>query len=426
MTTNWRPLRLQLVGIVFLVIIALLVWLSIAVYDKAFTPVSMVSLTTSSAGNELHVHADVKVRGVIVGEVRSISSTGDGAVLTLALQPDKVRLLPANVSAELLPTTLFGERYVDLVLPADPAPARLTNGSAIAEDRTGSAIELDKLLDDLLPTLEAVQPQKLSVTLTAVSQALDDRGAELGRTLAQLGDYLGKLDPQLPALDKDITNLVKVADEYDRATPDIISAFHDLTTTANTVVAQQHQLLDLYSTVTTAAGTVTDFLRDNQNTLIRLNADSRHTLALLARYSSEFPCTLQALVAFEPAVDKVLGKGTHQPGLHITAKVLPSKGPYLPGKDTPVYGDALGPHCYPIGRPFPGITLHDGTTSTPLAHDSHGNLVAQPAAAVNSASENELITELASSSVGTPAAGLPNWTSVLLGPIYRGTEVTVK
>ena len=38
----------------------------------------------------------------------------------------------------------------------------------------------------------------------------------------------------------------------------------------------------------------------------------------------------------------------------------PHAGRYLPGKDTPVYGDNLGPHCYPV--PFPGIHLNDGTT----------------------------------------------------------------
>jgi phospholipid/cholesterol/gamma-HCH transport system substrate-binding protein len=410
---NWFTVRRRLVGIVFLLVFALLVWLSIALYDKQFTQVALVTLTTGSAGNELHAHADVEARGVVVGEVRSISSTGGTAVLRLAIQPDKVHLLPANVSAELLPKTLFGERYVDLVLPAIPVAARLADGSSIAEDRSSSAIELDRVLADLLPTLSAVQPEKLSTTLTAVSQALSGRGAELGRTLAELGDYLGRLNPQLPALDRDITQLVSVANAYNQATPDILGALDDLTTTSKTVVAEQNQLATLYSTVVSSAGTITDFLQQNQDTLIRLAADSKDTLALLARYSDEFPCTLRALVNFEPAVDKVLGKGTNQPGLHITADVVPDKGKYVYPKNLPVYGDKTGPHCYPLGQPFPGVALDDGVTQGAKS-------------VVNSAAENELITELASPMVGKPPAALPNWTSMLLGPLYRGTEVTVK
>ncbi len=422
--STWFVVRRRLVGVVFLLVFALLVWLSIALYNKQFTPVSLVTLTTSTAGNELHVHAEVQARGVVVGEVRSISSDGHGAVLRLAIQPDKVHLLPANVSAELLPETLFGERYVDLVLPAQPVAARLVDGSSIGEDRSSSAIQLDKVLDDLLPTLEAVQPQKLSATLTAVSQALSGRGAELGRTLSDVGTYLGRLNPQLPALDRDITQLVQVANAYNQATPDILGALNDLTTTAKTVVSQQSRLVTLYSTVTAGAATVTDFLQANENNLIRLSADSKGTLGLLAKYSGEFPCTLQALVNFEPAMDKVLGKGTRQPGLHITADVVPARGRYTAPRNLPVYADRTGPHCYPLGRPFPGVALDDGAAQQAAGPISTGPL--STASAVNSPAENELISELASPAVGLPPAQLPGWTSVLLGPLYRGTEVTVR
>ena len=39
----------------------------------------LVNLNTDTTGNELHMHAEVKVRGVDVGEVREISTNGDGA-----------------------------------------------------------------------------------------------------------------------------------------------------------------------------------------------------------------------------------------------------------------------------------------------------------------------------------------------------------
>ncbi len=54
-----------------------------------------------------------------------------------------------------------------------------------------------------------------------------------------------------------------------------------------------------------------------------------------------------------PEIDKVLGAGSSEPGLHVRVIVVPSLGPYKAGKDTPVYGDNLGPHCYEV--PFKGI-----------------------------------------------------------------------
>ena len=76
--------------------------------------------------------SDVKIRGLIVGEVRRIATTGDGARLAAGAPARRwsARSRP-NVSARLLPKTLFGERYVDLVTPAgagrraDPAPATI-------------------------------------------------------------------------------------------------------------------------------------------------------------------------------------------------------------------------------------------------------------------------------------------------------------
>ena len=115
-----------------------------------------------------------------------------------------VSQIPANVTAEMLPTTLFGERYVDLVMPAAPAQARLTAGAVITQDHAADAVELEKVLNNLLPLLQASEPDKLSVTLTALAHGLQGHGKELGQTLVALNAYLAKYNQHLPALDNDI------------------------------------------------------------------------------------------------------------------------------------------------------------------------------------------------------------------------------
>src|SRR5215472_701602 len=152
---EWVKLRRRLVGVVFLLVFALLIWFSLALYHKQFTPVSMVTLYTDSVGNEMHLGAEVMVRGVQVGEVRSISADGTGARLELAIQPGAVPQLPANVTAVMVPTTLFGERYVDLLLPARPSVARLTAGTVIRQNHAADAVEVEKVLNNLLPLLQA-------------------------------------------------------------------------------------------------------------------------------------------------------------------------------------------------------------------------------------------------------------------------------
>lgn len=410
-----RTVRRRLAGVVFIVVPALLVWLSIAVYQKDFTHTSTVIVETDTAGSEMHLNADVKLRGVVIGQVRGITSQGRGARLTLAMQPGKLGQVPSDVTAQMLPTTLFGERYVALVPPAHGSATALEPGDTITQDRSRNAIELEQVLHNVLPLLTAVKPEKLSATLTAVSQALDGRGAKLGDTLVDLDTYLKKLNPHLPTLNRDIAELVRVTKVYSDAAPDILTALTDFTTTSSTIADKQADLAGLYGSTTRTAQDVTAFLRQNKDNIIRLSATSRPTLELLARYAPEFPCTLNALAGFVPAMDKALGKGTDEPGLHVSLVSVPSLGKYVAGRDTPSYTAGGGPNCYSV--PYIGKTVPTAATDASKA-DSLG--------LPNSPQENQLVNELLAPAAKVRPQSLPDWSSLLAGPVFRGAEVKLK
>ncbi|MDY6811832.1 MAG: MlaD family protein, partial [Actinomycetota bacterium] len=145
-------LRRRLLGLVFFIVVALFFVVTITKFNDGFTTFTNVTLKTDSTGNALPANADVKARGVIVGEVRDVEPTDDDAVsVTLGLDPDMAAQLPENTTARILPKTLFGERYVDLQVPIDDASAAtLSSGSTIYTDESGNAKELQELFDDLL------------------------------------------------------------------------------------------------------------------------------------------------------------------------------------------------------------------------------------------------------------------------------------
>jgi virulence factor Mce-like protein len=433
-------------GLLLIAVVAAFFAATILFYNKAFTSAVPVTLRADHTGNELTAGSDVKVRGLVVGTVKSVSTTGDGAVLDLSMQPGMVGEIPANVSAQLLPKTLFGERYVDLQIPSNPSGAHLASGDVIGQDRTAEGIEVEQVLDDLMPVLQAVQPQKLSTTLTAISTALQGRGVQLGRTLSELGQYVGELNPQLPTLEHDLRALTTTSDTYNKAAPNLLAALNDLTTTSKTLVDERSNLQNLYSTVTTASDDLKNFLQVNEGNLIQVSSASLPTLDTLARYSPEYPCFLKQMANLVPVVDKAFGKGTSEPGLHATLEITVNRGPYIAGQDTPRYDDNRGPRCYassPAPNPFPQYApdgaIQDGSTHPAPAKSSTGGLVPQSgteqqastSAAVssvlpNSAAEQGFLADLVSPELGIKPQNFPGWGSELLGPLFRGTEVNVK
>jgi phospholipid/cholesterol/gamma-HCH transport system substrate-binding protein len=452
-----RRLRYQVLGLAFLMVCALFFATTIAVYDKDFTPVAMVRLDTDEVGNQVGKGSDVKIRGVVVGEVRSVRALGDHAALDLAMNPDSLGEIPSNVSARLLPKTLFGERYVALQIPATPSPRHLAAGDVIPQDRSSAAIELEKVLDDVMPLLQSVQPQKLSATLGAVAQALDGRGEQLGRTLVKVSDYLAGLNPSLPDLKADITALAGVTDTYSRAAPDFLQALSDLTTTSRTLVDSRRQLAQLYSSVSTASVDLAGFLRVNQNNIIRLTTTAQSTLDLLAEYAPEYPCLLQQLADSVPLAYQAFGYGTDQLN-HVTIRFVADRSKYLPGVDTPRYLDKRGPRCYPQVVPPgrwpqypPGGPVQDGSShppvppgeNTPLPDDGiisgggSGTTGGSPDPAdagsagtvgsvANSPAEQDLIAVLVSPVLDTTPDRVPGWSGLLVGPLYRGAEVDLQ
>ncbi len=346
-------LRRRLSGVAFLVVLTLLVLLSIGIYQKAFTTTIDVALETDRAGNQLTVHADVKVRGVLVGEVRRISSTGQGAVLELALDADKASLVPQNVEARLLPKTLFGEKEVQLVVPAVPArPIR--TGDRISQDRTSTGLETERALDDLMPLLRSLDPPSLSAALHALSTALRDRGDRLGQNLALNAAYLSRLNPALPTLAQDMQGLADFTDSTATATPDLLATLENLSFSSRSLV-QQRAAFDTFLRSTTAfADSARTLVAANEQRFVDLARDSLPSLDLYARYSDTFPCLLNRIAFSEIEGERVFGGG--QPGLHITVEVVRDHGPYTPGQE-PKYGESRNPHCYGLGptpiTPFP-------------------------------------------------------------------------
>lgn len=440
--TGVKKLKRRLAGLVFLAALAGLLSLSIAAYQQVFTKVTLVTLDTDHTGAQLQLQSDVKLRGILVGTVRKISTYNVPAVdgrqpetrarVKLALYPSKAKLIPVGASALLLPKTLFGERYVALQVPTglDAASSRpVRSGDTISAGR--DAIEVERVLDDLYPVLLALHPEELKATLTALATALQGRGKQLGDNLASFNSYLLKFNPKVPTLIDDLDKLGQVATLYNDAAPDLLASLSNLQTTSQTVSSRPQALDQLLTSATSTSNELDGFLNADGDYLIQLAASSAKVLRVLADFSPEYPCLAQGLTDLEPRLEDAFGG--KQPGLHITLEFVNSRGKYVPGNEPRYVSGGGQPHCYGLPsppRPFPGVNFPDGAPASSPSSASPSALPSADRAAyhgsgVGSAAETKLISALLSGDYGNDPAKVPALANLLAGPLLRGSQVKV-
>ena len=193
-------------------------WLTWAFFSKAFTEYDDVTLTSSKSGLSLPERADVKLRGMIVGVVRD-DEIEDGKVhLTLGMDPQLIDRVPRDVRAEIIPKTLFGEKYVSLIPTGSGTGEHLRAGDTITNAVV--PVEFEKFFNDIYPLLTAVPPEKVAYTLTALANSLEGRGDSLGQTLEDSNEYLKKFNPENKQAIDDIVALGQVSNTYARQMDD--------------------------------------------------------------------------------------------------------------------------------------------------------------------------------------------------------------
>ncbi len=420
----------RLSGLLFLAVIAGLVWLTVLIYTKAFTDVVRVTLQADRAGNQLSAPTDVKLRGLIVGEVRKIRATDDGAEIDLALDPKQIALIPKDVRAQLLPKTLFGEKFVALIIPEGGGSSeQLAAGDVIPQDRSETALETAKVVDDLLPLLRTLKPEQLSTTLNALAGALRDRGDRLGENLELVDAYLKQFNPSLPTLEQDFRGLADFTDTVEAAAPDILALIEDFSFSSRAIVDQQGELSGFLTATEDFAAETESFVRENEQRLIRLSLDSLPSLQTYARYSPEYPCLLKGLTRFQPIVENSFGR--LQPGLHITLEVIEDQNRYLKG-DEPEYLDDRGPECYGLPNnttvPAPDYEYKDGYRDEERAGigPSAARVADDPARALATPTvQKELLGMVTAPVLGLSQGEVPDIVSLLFGPMARGTAVVL-
>ncbi len=287
--------------------------------------VSLLAVLAVSVGLVMDPDAKVKMRGVQVGSVESIAYRPDGtAALKLAMDPSQLHLIPSNVDVDIASSTVFGAKYVQMEAPAQPSAEALRKDQVLQGDHV--TVEINTVFQQLTDFLDNIDPVKLNQTLGAIAQAFNGRGEKMGQTLTDFNALLGKLEPSLPNLARDIETTVPVLDAYADAAPDLMSAIDNTTRFGNTIVDEQSNLDQFLVSAIGLADIGNEVVGGNRQGLTELLHLLVPTTDLLYNYRKSIWCGIVGLAPFERhrvgPWDGNLAVVVPEPGRGITGRCL--------------------------------------------------------------------------------------------------------
>lgn len=364
-------------GLVFLLVIGMVVAGAVALYRGAFEDTAEISVKADRAGLTLATGSSVKLRGVEIGEVRRIRPQRDGVLIDLRIQRELLDRIPSSASAQIVPPTAFGAKYVQLTARGDAGP--IQEGAVIAADHVN--VEVNEAFENLTLVLDAARPSEVNNALTALATALDGRGASIGELVTSLDRYLEALNPAAPQLASDLKRAEAVLRVYADSAPDLLRTARNVSVTSSTLVERQRALHDLSTSLAAFSTSADPAVRDNADSLAALLGQLAPVTATLEKYSPELPCFILGLAHLNATAEAPVGG--KNPGITTFTRLQPGKSPYLAAEHLPVVGETRGPNCFGLpvisaaeaAQPLPAFgTGADPAPSSSGAGDIAGTL----------------------------------------------------
>ncbi|MGZ5394662.1 MAG: MCE family protein, partial [Mycobacterium sp.] len=230
----------RIAGAVLVVIATVVGGLIYMQFRGDFIRSTELTLLSSRAGLVVAPGAKVTYNGVEIGRVARIGTVDVNgttkAKLSLDVDPDYIKFIPANVIADVQATTVFGNKYVSFSSPDDPSTQRISSSDVI--DVSSVSTEFNTLFETVLSLAEQVDPIKLNQTLTATAEALTGLGDRFGESLSNGNSILDDLNAQMPQIREDTRLVAGLVDVYADASPDLWDGLENAVTTARTFNAQ--------------------------------------------------------------------------------------------------------------------------------------------------------------------------------------------
>lgn len=307
-----------------------------------------IQASFAAAGQGLISGSDVKIRGINIGEVQRIELQENRALVTMRIRD--ATEIPVAAQAVIRPKTLFGEKFVDIEPGPDELEGPYLRDAGVAGDCPGDlpcitdtlgGFELEQVLTDTYPVLQAIDPVELAVVLDELATGADGLGESVNRSIVNAAT-LTELAVSNDAEFRQFTNdLALLSEELDRIAPTLLAASRDLNVALPSLNDRGDRLNTALVQLGRVSGDLADLLENNTEFTENALTDGSKTIQLLFDERDQLRPLLRGLEQYTQTLSEAIRVEVGDGSLMAAVKLVVNPG-YLVGSELDTVLGALG------------------------------------------------------------------------------------
>jgi virulence factor Mce-like protein len=191
--------------------------------------------------NNLFVGSEVRILGVVKGQVLELEPEGDEVIALIEMEPDVD--LPADVTVAVAPTSLLGERFLQLDPPYTGGP-KLEANTVIQRESTSVAVDIDEVLHSFEKFLEGLDEETLAELVDVLAETLEGQGEGLNQLLDQGAQTVSVLRRSSDDLNGAVDQLADLNATVATRDAELGQLFSDLSVVMRTIADEGPQIIE--------------------------------------------------------------------------------------------------------------------------------------------------------------------------------------
>ena len=304
MSVPFRERNPVVIGAVSLTVIALLILAAFRAQDLPLIGGGDTYYAAFSESGGLKANDEVRIAGVRVGKVESVTLDGDHVKVTFRVKTDSD--FGEETQAAIKVKTLLGAMYLAL----EPAGSgQLPDGSEIPIERTSSPYDVVDAFSGLAETSDRIDTDQLAQSLTTLADLTRNTPEEFRDALSgvsRLSSTIASRDDQINSL---LTNLKRVSTVLNERDDDIVGLMKDSDVLFRALVARREAVHNLLVSTSSLSKELTALIEQSRDDLKPALDHLENVVAVLNKNEDNLDNSLRLMAPFYRVFASTLGGG---------------------------------------------------------------------------------------------------------------------